>query len=343
MPTTPKKKHDLKLQHELTKYGAMYEAINSLSENQITNTPNPEKTNVYIHYTSLSSFQAMVKPFCEDDKPYIKLFASRMQFLNDSKEYMLGCDVVKKLVKSDTFAENIFVSCFCGKRDLLSQWKYYGKDSGIAMDFDFGSNCKLVWWGQDETLKDGFKITPHRVLYKSAENLETEFTNFQQAVNNVSSTMPDSEIATAFIPFCKDPAFEEETESRLIFMPVTSGPKKEQTKTKYYVTNGKIVPQFEVRVYYAKKQKNRIPLRSVMIGPGYNQLLNFNAVIHMLDKTNKNIPFFDKNDVDVKNLSKPLSLEPNPEASTSKNSKKYVTYKTRNGILVQLSPTSFRS
>ena len=123
----------------------------------------------YIHYTSFAGFKAMFEPYAENGEQYIRIFPSQIQYLNDYQEYKEGVKVVGNIPVG--IDNNIFAVCFCGEEDLLSQWKYYGKNSGIAIEFDFNNNnpCRYKWWDDiDEKVSDKsdeFLMRPYPVLY----------------------------------------------------------------------------------------------------------------------------------------------------------------------------------
>ena len=109
----------------------------------------------YFHYTSLESCINMLK---HTDGEF-EIWASHLSFLNDKEELINGMKLIDRKVedlllsKGDTLSDwieeyqegrmnednlldDIYVVCFCSKRSLLSQWKYYGKNSGIAIEYN---------------------------------------------------------------------------------------------------------------------------------------------------------------------------------------------------------------
>ncbi len=298
----------------------------------------------YIHYTSFAGFKAMLEPYAEKNEPYFKIFPSQIQYLNDYQEYKAGVKVVG--LKTDDEDNNVFAVCFCGEEDLLSQWKYYGKNSGISIEFDFNAKnpCRCKWWGKIDEVKnsdnDGLLMKPYMVFY---DNHTDEYNKLYE---NFRLSHPESVLKSIFIPFCKDKSFHEENESRLIFYPLSDDNRK--TDIKYRVTEDKIIPQFECGIAYIDNSKrNSVPIKNVMIGPGHNQILLFNAVIHMLERDKSNLYFWDGDTID--SIKKECSAVDSDLQSSRKmcvvkkhGERYYVTYKTDGGITVQLSPTPFR-
>ncbi len=316
----------------------------------------PAKPKQYIHYTTLKGFKAMVESYVEQDKKYIRIFPSQVQYLNDSQEYKDGIKVVEnKNFKNNIYKDNVYAVCFCGEEDLLSQWKYYGQNCGIAIEFDFNDNVQFRWWNleQNERDSDGFFLTPYPVLYENKEN------NYNYLCKLIAKSDVNEEIIkTVFIPYCKNITFEEEKESRIIFFPIQELGKY-KTNIKYRVTESKIIPQFECKVYYGTKGNNLqspIPIKNIMIGPGYNQLVVFNSVISMLEKSNYGSEYIDEDKIlKLKEETEKDNIIPQNEmfkidigrlsivTKEGKNGIEYITYKTRIGITVQMSATPFRS
>lgn len=313
----------------------------------------------FFHYTSQESFYAMFKdyveqqdlaPFSETKLKYINLFASQMQYLNDKQEYKEGLQIINlERVDTTNLVESIFVTCFCGKEDLLSQWKYYGKNCGISIEFDF-SDTQLCWYSliKKEENKEMMpsinywaNITPYKVFYnKHAE----QFSNIREFVRNSPfKDMNDREAANIFIPYCKNAHFAEEDESRLVFYPIESLINDNNyliTKIEYRVSNGKIIPQFKCKIAYAdeKKAKRSIPVKSIMIGPGNNQRLVFNSIITMLERDKSRVKFY--NDEELENILSDRIQLTNDNFFGLNNDR--ITYKTTDNILISMSRIPFR-
>lgn len=323
--------------------------------------PLESKPQKFFHYTSQESFYAMFKdyieqldmaPFTEEDTKYVNLFASQMQYLNDKQEYREGVQVIKDAgVDTAQLFESIFVTCFCGKEDLLSQWKYYGKNCGIAIEFDFSDSTQLCWYTLIKSKTIGetpppvywANIIPYNVFY---ENHKDQFLKMKEIVNSNSfKDTNDKEAANIFIPYCKNANFLEEDESRIVFYPVEAViPEGERliTKIEYRAANGKIVPQFKCKIAYLNNKKSRfaIPVKSIMIGPGNNQRLIFNSIINMLERDKSNIRFYSDEDIDpILNQKGELTDNDYNKLGLLNNR---VTYRTTDNILISMSRIPFR-
>jgi len=308
----------------------------------------------FFHYTSQASFYAMFKDYTEEivkceygkKKKYVTLFASQVQFLNDRQEYIEGVKIVSNanIPTTDLF-ESIFVTCFCGKEDLLSQWKYYGKDCGISIEFDFSKDVRLCWFAlmKKENVEETpfvywTSIRPYSVIYK---NHETEFDRIRNEVrNNKFKDLSDKEAANIFVPYCKNSKFSEENESRLVFYPIKSELPNGDcllTQLEYRESKGKIIPQFKCKIAYENNNERIIPVKSVMIGPGYNQHLVFNSVINMLEPDREKVRFF--SDEEIENAVK-YGQESKRNNIGIKDGR--VTYITSNHIKISMSTVPMR-
>lgn len=113
----------------------------------------------YWHYTSLSAllsiFDIKNDSCIEPNLTRCEMLASNICYLNDIKEFYGGVNDFKKAIKAikkskknnfdvkkldveniQNVSDDIYIISFCGHGDLLSNWKYYAKDSGISIEFD---------------------------------------------------------------------------------------------------------------------------------------------------------------------------------------------------------------
>lgn len=312
----------------------------------------------FFHYTSQESFCAMFNDYINqiddynhniDNLKYVTLFASQMQYLNDKQEYKEGIEVINDAnIDVSQLFDSIFITCFCGKEDLLSQWKYYGKNCGISIEFDFKKTTRLCWYDLIEHSKKSdppyaywASIKPHKVFYK---NHNEKFKLIKSIVdNNIYKDVADKEAANIFIPFCKNKNFSEESESRLIFYPIISQLDKDKylsTPMAYRISNGKIIPQFKCKIAFGDEHKAKysIPVKSIMIGPGNNQRLVFNSILSMLERDKKNLKFYSDEEID-KIFKDKTQLNKDNKIGLHRGR---LTYKTKDNILISMSNIPFR-
>lgn len=342
------------------------------------------------HYTSIKSLTNIFKSFIDSDSNEINsfnLFASNIRFMNDSQEYEDGrklfLDKVSKLAINHqntvtNYNADAYIISFCEKGDLLSQWRGYGNESGVSFCFLENNATYKTYTRKDKAGKemDPFPdvyTKPLPVIYDNDD--KTKYfkklqklldPKFNCAVSHIELLGP------LFIPFCKNSHFFEENEQRLIFYTthdLLTEPDCTASFDYVYNTFGKNVkPALNVTVNrkssdliknYFKYEKVDDPLISRMIvGPGYNQQIIFNMLIHIFDKKNRdNYMFYaEKNSNDEKDVklsqnikkSSPLTeatikYDREPHIITCDDGVERVAYKCSNGLLIMKSAIPFRS
>ncbi len=244
------------------------------------------------HYTTpeavLSIFSEYIK---SKDKGHTlvnkcSMRASHIRFLNDLKEYQEGINWLKeKNYSAENLSENMYCISFCGDANLLSQWKWYGKNSGVAIVFRT-ENIKFKYWDAESIegtalLEEDIKTRPLPVCYEDAKRQDfyTRMGQSNSSGVDISRAMQNS----LFIPFCKNKGFCEEKESRLIFYVPDNYQEYGITKfnINYYHNNGIIKPTLNVE--FRQRDRNINIIDKLIVGPGQNQDLVFNALIHMFD------------------------------------------------------------
>ncbi len=262
----------------------------------------------YWHYTSVKGFLSIFNHYVEScfeggNVTECSMLASNIRFMNDLQEYREGVKAYERISHKSCdpdMNDSIYLISFCGKGDLLSQWKWYGKNSGLALCFDLHNTMYETYRyvnSAGTTLEDldvyfDDKTKPIDVRYtnKAKKDLYTKLT-----MNNcISMSNAEQLIQPTFIPFCKDEGFKEEQESRLVFY-VTDLLGDEERRPKFHLEyntleEGRVKPALKVGFHLNDETacisgaKNIIS--KVIVGPGANQELVFNSVIHLLDRIN---------------------------------------------------------
>ena len=103
-------------------------------------------TREYWHYTSVKGVLAIFDEYIKNRYKEMHVtkcsfLASNIRFMNDEQEYDAGVEAYRREAGlSETedikISDDIYLISFCGNGDLLSQWEWYGKDSGIAVKFN---------------------------------------------------------------------------------------------------------------------------------------------------------------------------------------------------------------
>lgn len=290
----------------------------------------------FFHYTSLSNALNILNLQAEDNKlannknNYISLFASHFLFLNDSAELFDGLksiiDILKekylsikdsadnaediKTILGDYInryqnikpnqiinAPNHFIICFCLEGNLLSQWEYYGKECGIAIEFDLN---KCLYDGLTSFIagkpNEPINIAPRKIIYtdKGKDNILNKLRNYE--ITNVYQAISLAIQSIAIASYMKHPCFYAEKEVRLLFSPLYFTGHELITDAfkliDYREANGVIKPYMKIHIKH--KSKNKSPIKSITVGPGHNQKLVYNAIIKLIqskfESNNKMIP-----------------------------------------------------
>lgn len=287
----------------------------------------------YWHYTSMNAILSIFKSFIDssDEKiTTINLYASHNRFLNDSQEYEDGkkClsdfieehnkDGKKEEINTEASTDaNVYIVSFCSDGDLLSQWKWYGGESGISFCFNASKAVYSIYTEKDENdkevgpvVKDSF-TKPLPVFYDYHGKKDYFDKLITKILINKFGSLDVSNIdllPELFIPFCKNEYFHEEKEHRLVFFDYDDLTCVEGHKTsfnnKYNISSkGVLKPALDVKVTLDKKgenyaddstdelnnstsdqTENECLISQMIVGPGVNQHLYFNGLIHIFDR-----------------------------------------------------------
>lgn len=272
----------------------------------------------YYHYTSLENCINML----EMKDGCFEIWASHIAYLNDKEEHINGLDLIERKVqdlllsKGDTLSDwiedyreariiggsiknDIFVICFCSDRSLLSQWKYYGKNSGIAIEYnidkcEYSGHIAGIENIQSEQAKF-IKNYPHKVIYDNIskqkiidkfiiENIYNIYDAEMDTVEKKRIIYRNMDRLYSFAPLFKHDSFDEEKESRLLFMPIYMPFSADASNLiNYRVSGGKIIPYMKIKIKGQQEGNICEPVvKSLTIGPGENQDLNFEALKHFV-------------------------------------------------------------
>ena len=124
--------------------------FNRYLQKTVNKSQNNKKQMLY-HYTSVKGFLLMMEKISEN-KCYI--FPGNCRYQNDENELSEGKKLIEEYIEVNInnidqstislikdslncFSNDVYVTCFSSADDMLEQWKYYGKDCGLAIGFDF--------------------------------------------------------------------------------------------------------------------------------------------------------------------------------------------------------------
>ena len=259
------------------------------------------KPTTFYHYTSLAGFVGMMSDYNASDEEncIVRLHSAHIRFSNDTREFKIGEDEVKRYLKCDdcfnkecslrSEGSQVFVACFCKGEDLLHQWTCYGSGGGIAIEFDF-TNILVSWWENLDRAKP-LRISPIGVYYN-----QKEFRKKVEEIAGDSINMTKEQrcsLLYAYMALRKDKAFKSELESRLIFWPINYEESKTLIKRK--ILRNIIVPYIDVKLLPIDKKKPII--KSVIVGPSANQNTVFHAVFHTLEPQSEKRIFYEDSEI----------------------------------------------
>jgi Protein of unknown function (DUF2971) len=238
------------------------------------------------HYTSQGGFLGILREKA--------LWASKIQFLNDSAEFQYTLDLMESRLKEQEnnpelkdfthFRENvigwlngsmkypnIFVASFSERGDLLSQWRAYcpgGTGFSIGFTYDQllpaikkeGPNARLVKcvYQIDEQVKIVDELISRAVSRVDKDHLEDS----SQIISAL--LMRDvSNLASIF----KHPAFEEEMEWRIVVGPFVSA----MTDVSFRPGKSMLVPYYSFSVC---AREERLLIQKVNVAPNPHGVLS---------------------------------------------------------------------
>ena len=214
------------------------------------------------HYTSMETFWNMINSDL--------MYARNVRFSNDSEEYKLGKKVIDKLLKFPNEEEqDLYMICFCTQRDLLSQWREYGKN-GVCLGFDLSGEDYYTIMNNKQTEEQNsinmtyvgyekYAIPEHagfglsKCVYLYAKPLKVFYIGKKHKIMKekykiinerlVDSELPKDKYMHYMIPYIKHEGFREEAEARLVFK---IEPENMEYQTNYLIEGGIKKPYIKV-------------------------------------------------------------------------------------------------
>ena len=233
-----------------------------------------------------------------------RMWATQTSFLNDSTELAYGVGLVAKAMTSydpsylkegtARFLErlvdrrraplagrlekklDVYVTCFCADGDLLSQWRAYaGRDDAGGYALGIGTDPPLQGWPPHTP--ETHDVALRRVLYDPVEQEETCHELVDALVPLLDADPRDVEIQRSFTralvdgavelaSWCKDPAFEEEQEWRIVYVRTNDAAK---LPVRHRMARGLLVPYVELELPWpVEPLQGHLPVQTIRIGPG---------------------------------------------------------------------------
>ena len=247
------------------------------------------------HYTSFESAFNIINSK--------KLWTTQIQYLNDETEFKYAGGIAhsilssklkleineddkfvyNKLLENTTFdhGANTFIFSLSEEPDLLSQWRGYCKNSGVAMGFNYDKLEQITKEQKFELLPCIYEIEEQR---KVIENTINEIRNLY--IKNKSDNNSHQFFWQVFnarfslIAKCiKHPSFKEEKEWRLIGGPFTSYDEKYKLRP----IQNMLLPYYEFELSKA----DDLALSEFIIGPNKDLYLSQHSFGTFTRKINK--------------------------------------------------------
>lgn len=251
------------------------------------------------HYTTLGGLQGIV---CSR-----ALWASNASFLNDRAELehaLKASEQVIKKLSSDkalktwspmlkrVFSElgdgarpDTYVTCFCRDDDNLSQWRGYGGDvQGVSVTFGRAKLARRLKEEEAAFFQVSYsKYSTAAKVHRALEEQLSAIADLDELVGNLSASLKYEELrsrVSSLLPRFKHIGFKDEREWRFAIQR-----KVELPALRFRVARNKIVPYIVIG-----DGAEPLPITSVRIGPGPDQLLTAKSVQVFLQANGHDVP-----------------------------------------------------
>lgn len=197
----------------------------------------------------------------------------------------------------DYWFPEVYSISFTVAEDLLSQWKMYARECGVAIGFDF--RRKVSFW--QGTVKEpsgeqayGFVqdgCFPQKVAYNK-QMLSKELKKTVDGIrNNYDFRTYHMTALLERIPFIKHDGFSQEDEYRIVFRPYKTWNDDHtilRSDVGYREADRTLIPYLRIfcgNEVDRKKPEYQIgwPVTSLTVGPGHNQDVVFRSLIHFVE------------------------------------------------------------
>ncbi|WP_417453182.1 DUF2971 domain-containing protein [Kiloniella sp.] len=231
-----------------------------------------------------------------------ELWASKIQYMNDYKEFIHAIEIVDRLCNEQARAHpdakelfdkiktmtrdieglNIHILSFSEEDDLLSQWRAYSLPHGFVLGFEFD---KL----KDVATENGFIIG--KCIYDDAEKIQI-IRRILNIYREIFVSNPDilDDLSPGFYEefykwaaLFKHKAFREEKEWRMISAPTSNNHKNVDIRS----TQTMLIPYYKMKLdIFGKDNRGDIilPIEHVVIGPHPNSKLLSDGFSYLLSK-----------------------------------------------------------
>jgi hypothetical protein len=274
---------------------------------------------IVYHYTNLDGMLGILNSQ--------SLWASNIEFLNDSVEYEYGVNLCKLILDERLLAEkqdeirnylqiimdlldkpkgDIYSLSFCQSGDLLSQWRGYGNnDASVAIGFSIMNGLQFR---ATDTINEMFY--PQSVVYEKFNQKALIMAIIDKGIDLIINNKYDSDDMAAgannalryfVLPYLKDISFQEEKELRIIIRTEKTSQKDIPLEVLYRKRGHYLLP-YVVKKYchissFVTKDngqpdyynmESKLPITDIIVGPSQDQPLLVNGIKHYLNKKQMN-------------------------------------------------------
>ena len=253
------------------------------------------------------------------------MFATNLNYMNDAQEYVNGLKEIRTLCLDEDFVRREYSKktdgitdqmikalrnemteekldeymetntrysiSFCKKRDLLSQWTTYARESGVSIEMAFDMNRDVCFKFNNASSNAGktpeidYFTRPREIIYLTnglgesyketgVKVLHRMFPDGYQegdTDSKLSETWKENSV------YIKQYDFYQEEECRIAFDYMKLNVEAGWPRIDYRTDKHVIKPYLDV------KCENGWPVTSVMVGPGFNQQVVYKSVKFFLD------------------------------------------------------------
>lgn len=240
------------------------------------------------HYTTLSGLKGIIEAG--------QIWASNVSFLNDRRELVHGIEAsvkaIKRFAKESSYQNwydlfksasadvlagripNTYAACFCGRSDILSQWRGYGgSEQGVAIAFDKKQLKKML--AKQKAYLCEVKYGNLSAAAKMSDGLKHEIDAFEALEELVGASTEDQMSAEAYsilcrlIPQFKRLGFADEREWRFVIQQEALG-----EDVCFRVCRNVIVPYIPL----GPGAGGKLPIDHIVVGPGADQELTKRSI-----------------------------------------------------------------
>lgn len=247
------------------------------------------------------------------------IFATNMEYMNDSEEYINGLrevrdyllsvrrknndliDAAKLRLTDEVYRRrkedevNSFSISFTTARDLLSQWSMYAKESGVSLKMEFEDrDYEFKAFNSKGEREPNYSMRPQEVYYFTKSVLSKG--QYQRIGNKIIDKMQQQyeqqgmqdyndnieKLWIGITPFVKRADFGAEEEYRLVFD--FNNVMNFTPRVDFRIDKNVIKPYLDISL------EEGWPVTEIIVGPGFNQEAVFNGISYYLRKGKVLIP-----------------------------------------------------